>query len=205
MNAITRWLMIALLLFCCATVYAGSEPKDETISLDGQPFQTEMTRIAAVRLHLRDGDFRIVGGDSDGISIHTEGKNAPLAKKMKVQIRRSGDSIDLTLLNVPKNEVQITIAIPRETSLYARMRAGDLSVDGITGDKDVELLAGDLSIQVPDAIDYGPVDFSVKFGDLSGDQFGTPKGTVGNSLKQAGSGRYKLHAHVFAGDLTLKP
>lgn len=133
MSVVTRWSMIALLVSCSAIAYAGPEPKDETVSLDEQPFQNEMTRIAAVRLHLRDGDFRIVGGDSDQISIRAEGKNAPLARKMKVQIRRSGDSLDLTFLNVPKNELQVTIAIPRETSLYARMRAGDLSVDGITG------------------------------------------------------------------------
>lgn len=205
MSVLTRWSMIALLVFCCAFVCAAAEPKDETVSLDGGPFQTEMTRIAAIRLHLRDGDFRIVGGDSDEISIHTEGKNAPLAKKMKLQVRRSGDSLDLTLLNVPKNEVQVTISIPRETSLYARMRAGDLSVDGITGDKDVELVAGDLSIQVPDATEYGPVDLSVRMGDVSGSQFGDPKGVMGNSVKQSGNGKYKLHAHVFAGDLTLKP
>jgi hypothetical protein len=204
MSIVTRWSMIALLFSCCAIAYAASEPKADTVSLDGQPLQTDITRIAAVRLHLRDGDFRIVGGDSDEISIHTEGKNAALAKKMKVQVRRSGDCLDLTLLNVPKNELQVTIAIPRETNLYARMRAGDLSVDGITGDKDVELVAGDLSIQVSDAADYGPVDLSVRLGDVSGSQFGDPKGVMGNSVKQAGSGKYKLHAHVFAGDLTLK-
>ena len=202
---VTRFLMMVLLFSCCAFADPGAAAREETLALDGQPFQTDLTRIAAVRLHLRDGDFRIVGGDSDQITIHTDGKNAPLAKKMKVQIRRSGDCLDLTLLNVPKNELQVTIAIPKETSLYARMRAGDLSVSGITGDKDVELVAGDLSIQVLDAADYGPVDLSVRLGDVSGSQFGDPKGVMGNSVRQAGTGKYKLHAHVFAGDLTLKP
>jgi hypothetical protein len=122
------------MLTCCAFASAAST---EAVALDGQPFQTDLTRIAAVRLHLKDGSFRIVGGNSDEISIRTDGKNAALAKNMKVQIRRTGDSLDLTLLNVPKNEVQITIAIPRETSLYARMRAGELSVEGVAGDKDL--------------------------------------------------------------------
>lgn len=205
MRWVMRWLTIGLLFSCWAFAYAASETREETVALDGQPFQTDLTKIAAVRLHLRDGDFRIVGGDSDEITIRAEGKNAPLAKKMKVQIRRLGDSLDLTFLNVPKNELQVTISVPKETSLYARMRAGDLSVDGITGDKDVELMAGDLSIQITDAAEYGPVDLSVRLGDLSGGQFGDPKGVVGNSVKQAGTGKYRLHAHVFAGDLTLKP
>jgi len=206
MNVAARGFTIAVLLGCCAFANAAStETREETLTMDGHPFQTDLTRISAVRLHLQDGDFRIVGGDSDEITIRTDGKNAAQAKRMKVRIRRTGDSLDLTFSRVPKNEVQITIAIPRETSLYARMRAGDLSVDGITGDKDVELLAGDLSIQVPSAADYGAVDLSVKFGDVSGSQFGDPKGLMGNSVKQDGSGKYRLHAHVFAGDLTLKP
>lgn len=205
MRMVTRFLMIAMLFSCWVFADAASAAREGSVTLDGQSLQTDLTRIAAVRLHLRDGDFRIVGGDSDEITIRTRGKNAPLAKKMKVQVRRSGDCLDVTLLNVPKNELQVTIAIPKETNLYARMRAGDLSVDGITGDKDVELMAGDLSIQVPDAAEYGPVDLSVRLGDVSGSQFGDPKGVMGNSVRQTGSGKYKLHARVFAGDLTLKP
>ncbi len=202
MSLAIRSLTLSLLLSCCGFASAGST---ETVALDGQPFQADLTRIAAVRLHLKDGSFRVVGGDSDEISIRTDGKNAAQAKNMKVQIRRTGDALDLTLLNVPKNEVQITIAIPRETSLYARMRAGELSVEGVAGDKDLELTGGDLSIQVPDPADYGHVDLSVKLGDLSGSQFGDPKGLMGNSVRQDGNGKYRLHAHVFAGDLTLKP
>ena len=123
---------------------------------------------------------------------------------MRVRIKRIGNTLDFTFLHVPKNEVYVTITIPRETSLFARMRAGDLSVDGVAGDKDLELWAGDLNVQVADASDYGPIDLSVKVGDVSAGPFGSPKGTVGNSLRHAGSGKYRLHAHVFAGDLTLR-
>lgn len=161
--------------------------------------------MTTLRLHVRDGDFRIVASDSEDVTIRTEGKNVPIAKRVKVHLERTGETLNLTFSNVPKKDCQITIAVPRDTNLYARMRAGDLSVDGITGDKDLEMLAGDLSIQVPDASDYGPVDLSVKFGDVSGSPFGDPKGSVGNSLKRNGNGKYRLHAHLFAGDLMLKP
>jgi len=124
---------------------------------------------------------------------------------VKMHLERTGDSLNITFSQVPKKDCQITIAVPREINLYARMRAGDLSVDGVAGDKDLELWAGDLSVQVPDVADYGPVDLSVRFGDVSGSQFGNPKGMMGNSLKRDGNGKYRLHAHVFAGDLTLRP
>jgi hypothetical protein len=84
------------------------------------------------------------------------------------------------------------------------MRGGDLSVQDVVGDKDLELTGGDLTIQVGSPEDYSHVDLSVKFGDISGTQFGDPKGWIGNSLQKDGNGKYKLHAHVMAGDLVLK-
>lgn len=205
MSVSGRWFAIALLLSCCGLMNAASTRSEVENTALGGPYQTDLSKITTLRLHLRDGDFRIVGSNSDEITIHTDGKNRALSKNMHVQLRRNGDSLDITFSHVPKNEFQVTIAVPRDTNLFARMRAGDLTVDGIAGDKDLELKAGDLSIQVPDAADYGPVDLSVRFGDVSGDQFGNPKGWMGNSLRRDGNGKHRLHAHVFAGDLTLKP
>jgi len=200
-----RWFAIVLWGCCCGLVHAASTGADvETATLDG-PFHTDLSRITNLRLHLHDGDFRVVGADTGEITIHADGKNRALAREMQVRLKRKGDSLEITFSHVPKNEFQVTILVPRETNLFARMRAGDLSVDGVAGDKDLELLAGDLSIQVPDADDYGPVDLSVRFGDVSACQFGSPKGSIGNSLKRDGNGRYRLHAHVFAGDLMLRP
>jgi hypothetical protein len=207
MRRTERWLTIALLVSCCGFVNAApNEASIESATLyDGSSYQTEANRISTLRLHLRDGDFRIVGSDSEEITIHTEGKNRALLKKMQVQLKRTGDSLEVNFLHVPKNEFQVTIAVPKETNLYARMRGGDLSVAGVSGDKDLELTGGDMSIQVPDPGDYGLVDLKVRFGDVSGSPFGDPKGWIGNSLKVDGNGKFRLHAHVFAGDLMLKP
>ncbi|HEV2401397.1 MAG TPA: hypothetical protein VGS27_30960 [Candidatus Sulfotelmatobacter sp.] len=205
MNPAARLLILVLLVGACGLAYAASSGTTEMLPTDGSSFQTDLNSMTTLRLHVRDGDFRIVASDSEDVTIRTEGKNVPIAKRVKVHLERTGETLNLTFSNVPKKDCQITIAVPTDTNLYARMRAGDLSVDGITGDKDLEMLAGDLSIQVPDASDYGPVDLSVKFGDVSGSPFGDPKGSVGNSLKRNGNGKYRLHAHLFAGDLMLKP
>ena len=155
-------------------------------------------------MHLHDGNFRIVGSDSEKISVHVEGKNVEQAKNIKIQLNRSDGAVDLKLSHVPKNDLQVTIEVPRSTNLYARMRGGDLSVEGIAGDKDLELTGGDLTIQVGSPEDYAHVDLSVRFGDISGTQFGDPKGWLGNSVRKDGNGKYRLHAHVMAGDLVLK-
>ena len=133
-----------------------------------------------------------------------EGKNLERAKNIKIQLKRSGTAVDLTLSHVPKNELQVTIEIPKSTNLYTRMRGGDLSVEDVVGDKDLELTGGDLTIQLGNPEGYSHVDLSVRFGNISGDQFGDPKGWIGNSLQKDGTGKYRLHAHVMAGDLLLK-
>lgn len=186
------------------TSAAFCQTAQETTRLHSQSFETNLPSGANLRLHLRSGDFRVVGSDAEKISVHIEGKNLELARKIKIQLKRSEGAVDLKLSHVPKNELQVTIEIPKSTNLYARMRGGDLSVEGVAGDKDLELTGGDLTIQVGSPEDYAHVDLSVRFGDVSGTQFGDPKGWLGNSVRKEGNGKYKLHAHVMAGDLMLK-
>lgn len=200
MKNIFRLLAVCLLF----APVAFCQTAQETTSLQAQGFETGLTSGSSLRLHLHDGDFRVVGSDSEKISIHVEGKNAELAKSVRIQLKRSPGSMDLRLSHVPKNELQVTIEIPKYSNLYARMRGGDLSVQGVMGDKDLELTGGDLTVQVGSPEDYSHVDLSVRFGDVSGTQFGDPKGWLGNSVRKDGSGKYKLHAHVMAGDLVLK-
>lgn len=200
MNNCVRLFAVSL-LFASA---AFCQTPQETTQLQHQSFETKFAGGASLRLHLHNGDFRVVGSDDEKLSIQVEGKNVELAKKIKIQVTRSGGTVDLKLSHVPKNELQVTIKIPKSTNLYARMRGGDFSVQGVTGDKDLELTGGDLTIDVGNPEDYADVDLSVKFGDVSGAQFGDPKGWLGNSVRKNGSGKYRLHAHVMAGDLVLK-
>lgn len=199
MNSLYRILAVSLLF-----TSVGFCQTQETTNLHDQKFETNLASGANLRLHLHNGDFRVVGTDSEKISVHAEGKNVEQAKNIKIRLKRSEGAVDLKLSHVPKNELQVTIEIPRSTNLFARMRGGDLSVEGIAGDKDLELTGGDLTIQVGSAEDYAHVDLSVRFGDVSGTQFGDPKGWLGNSVRKDGNGKYRLHAHVMAGDLVLK-
>lgn len=200
MNKPFRLLAVSLLF----TSVGFCQSAQESTNLQHQNFETNLASGASLRLHLHDGDFRVVGSDLEKISVHVEGKNVELAKHIRIQLKRSDRAVDLKLSHVPKNELQVTIEIPRSTNLYARMRGGDLSVEGVVGDKDLELTGGDLTIQVQSPEDYAHVDLSVRFGDVSGSQFGHPKGWLGNSVRKDGNGKYRLHAHVMAGDLVLK-
>jgi len=200
MKHVLRFLAASLLI----APAAFCQTAQETTNLGRQAFETSLASGANLRLHLRAGDFRVVGTDAEKISVRVAGKNLEHAKNIKIQVTRSDAAVDLKLSHVPKNELQVIIEIPRSTNLYARMRGGDLSVEGVAGDKDLELTGGDLTIEVGRPEDYSHVDLSVKFGDVSGSPFGDPKGWLGNSVRKDGNGKYRLHAHVMAGDLILK-
>ena len=195
-------LLAAALLLLVPVSFARAP--HETANLPAQDFQADLASGANLRLHLHDGDFRIVGGESDKISIHVDGKNISQAKNITIELKRSLDGVDLTLSHVPKNELQVVITIPKSTNLQAHMRGGDLTVEGVSGDKDLQLTGGDLILDIGSPEEYAQVDLSVRFGEVSGGQFGDPKGWVGNSIRREGPGKYKLHAHVMAGDLVLK-
>jgi len=121
-----------------------------------------------------------------------------------VRFQRWDHDADLRVFGGPKNDLEVTIDIPSSAMLFVRMPAGDLSVEGVSGDKDVELHAGDLTISVGDAADYGHVDASVFTGDLEAPPFHESHGGLFRSFENHGAGKYRLHAHVGAGDLTLR-
>jgi len=200
-----RIASIALILYLAISCPVWGQAHTEAANFQDQPYQANFAAGKFLRLHLHDGDFKIVGGESNSIRITATGRNLGEAHKIKFDFSRVGDIVNLKLSHVPKNELQVTIVIPRDSNLFARMRGGDLSVEGVTGDKNLRLTGGDLSIQVGNPEDYSHVNLSVRFGDVSGSQFGDPKGWIGNSVKRDGAGKHALWAHVFAGDLILKP
>ena len=155
-------------------------------------------------MYLRSGDFRIVGGSDNKITVRIRGRNAERASDMRVQLEGSNSSADLTVSGGPKNDLEVTIEVPKKTGLFVRMSAGNLELKHVTGDKDAELHAGELIIDVGDASDYSRVDASVYSGGLEANPFGESHGGLFRSFHKEGNGRYHLHAHVGAGDLTLQ-
>ena len=121
-----------------------------------------------------------------------------------MSLRAEGSRGELEISGGPRSEFKILIQIPRNTGLHVRVPAGDFTVEGTVGDKDVELMAGSLIVRAGDPQEYASVEASVYAGGLNAGRFDTSKGGLFRSFKRLGPGRYKLYAHVGAGDLTLK-
>jgi hypothetical protein len=163
------------------------------------PFVTSFEAGRHLTMRLRAGDYEIVGVDSSEIRV----KCANEREQTDVKISLAAG--DLRVYGGSGRDLRIRIEIPRTTDLVIRLTAGDMSVTDVTGDKDVELKAGDLTISVDRPEDYRVAEGSVMAGDLRADAFGINKdGLFRHFRKDNPKGRYRLRAELMAGDLTLR-
>jgi hypothetical protein len=94
--------------------------------------------------------------------------------------------------------------VPRNSTLFVRVAAGDVEVKDIAGDKDIKLHAGELRIAVGNPAEYAQVAGSVTWGEVNGGPFGESDGGLSCSFHKSGTGKYKLVVDVGAGELTLR-
>jgi hypothetical protein len=198
----TPFLLASVLALSVASIAA--QTKLDVKDIENRPFTADFNPGGKLRMYLRSGNFHIVGGSDNKITVRVTGRNAYRASDMRVQLEGSNNSRDLTVSGGPRNDLEVTIEVPRKTGLYVRMSAGNLELQHVTGDKDAELHAGELVIDVGDASDYSRVDASVYSGGLEASPFGESHGGLFRSFHKEGNGRYHLHAHVGAGDLRLE-
>jgi hypothetical protein len=181
-----------------------AQTKLEATDIANHPFSAEFVSGGKVRVYTRSGEIHIVGGDENKISVELSGTRASEAGSLKVRLERSGNSADLDISGGPRNDLTITIRLPKNTDLFARIPAGEVHVEHLIGNKDVELHSGELDISIGETADYAHVDASVLTGGLEGEPYGESHGGLFRSFHKEGPGKYRLHAHVGAGQLTLQ-
>jgi hypothetical protein len=202
-----RSFLVFFLAFTLISVAAADQTAGKALQVTEvgkESFEAEFVSGGQLRMHIRSGDLRVIGTNENKIRVTYAGKNAGKTSDVKVSLKTVGNSAELRVSGGPHNDFRIEIQVPKNSGLYLRMPAGDLEVDGLTGDKDIEIHAGDMTLGVGKADDYGHVDASVNAGDLDAEPFGVSKGGLFRSFDKHGRGKYRLHAHVGAGDLVLR-
>lgn len=207
----------ATALFACfiLVVVAGALPGHPAIpspqthlsvtDIYTHPFEVDLPYDQKLTLELRSGDYRVVGSAAEKVSVRTTGDRAEKGRDVSLTFKHMNSHAELRMTGGPiNNGPSIVIEVPKASNLYVRLPFGDLNIEGVSGDKDVEMHAGDLNIEVGNPADYGHVDASVNAGDLSAGPFGETKDGLFRSFEKTGTGRYRLHAHVGAGDLNLR-
>jgi hypothetical protein len=191
-----RWMIVLFLLASLATLNASSNER---------VVQQSFASGGTVRLHLEAGGYTIRAGSSDNIVV-TYSANSENLSRVKVEIKPMASHVDVDVYvrNTPHNNFNATIEVPRRTNLWARLSAGELSVEDVEGDKDLELWAGQINVDVPHPDAYGHRDASVLAGSLEAGAFNISKGGLFRSFRQEGAGKYRFHAHVTSGEIDVR-
>jgi len=156
-----------------------------------------------IRMNLSAGDYRIVGTPADRIRVEWSVRDAAQLPRVRVGADVRGGEAALSTDSPDNSRFKVVVQVPSQADLYVRLTAGDLRVENIRGNKDIELHAGDVDIDVGRPDDYQHVDASVWAGDLTAAPFNVYKGGLFRSFDWSGKGRYRLHAKLKAGDLRL--
>jgi hypothetical protein len=172
---------------------------------EGKTVRAAFAARGAVLMHLDAGDATVVSNpEATEIVVTTETKSADKLDKIKATIRVTGGNYAEIHVEGPK-DFRYKIEVPTATRLKVRMSAGDLNIDGVDGETDVELHAGDCNIALAGAADsFGPIDLSVGAGDISAGPFSASKSGLFRHFRNDKESKYRFHAHVGAGDLNVK-
>jgi DUF4097 and DUF4098 domain-containing protein YvlB len=152
--------------------------------------------------------LQIVGTDQTAIRVSCTAGSAETARGVAFHFSPTANGGKLSIggahLEHGNNNLEITIEVPRRTSLSVRMFAGEVKVEDVKGDKDIEVGAGQITLSSIHNEDYRSVDASVDIGEVKAQAFGADKGGFFRSFtRENASGDYRLHAHVTTGEVDL--
>ena len=187
------------LLACCSAGLLAAQ--DSTIEAAGKsPVEANFASGGRIRMELCSSGMEVIGRDEGKLRVSYDSGRG----NVKVRMQVSGDTADLRVADCPNGNFKVTIEVPKSSALHVRMLAGQLDVENVTGDKDVVLHFGQLNLDVGKPEDYAHVEASVNSGDLEASAFGVSKGGLFRSFERSGPGRYRVHAHVGAGQIELR-
>ncbi len=212
-------LLAALVVFACAGAVAQSVAAAKT--LDGnhpEPFVMERALPAGgtVVLEMNVGDVTIKPSSSaDRIRLEIRTDHQDTQDSLAASVKRfdvTGDRAALEL-RIPKDHEHclscysgssVTLYVPAQSLLKVKLGVGDLTVQGVRGDKDLHVGIGDLRIGYDGNDEYAHIEASTHIGDINDPlRTGDASGFLAKSEDFSRQGRFHLRASVGIGDLNL--
>jgi len=196
-----KGLSISIAFFWLASLVPGLLQAQQ--SPEGSARQ-EFISGGTIRMHLEAGGYDVIPSNSENIVVTCRTRSENQLKQVRVSIQRSGSNAEVHVSNTPSNNFRAEIEVPRRSNLWIRLSAGEMVVEDVEGDKNVQITAGRIQIDVPHPEEYGHRDASVTTGSIAAGVFDVSKGGLFRSFEQHGPGKYSLHAHVMAGEIELR-
>jgi hypothetical protein len=173
----------------------------------GQTLDAPLRPRTVLTVHSRPAGLEIVGTDQAAIHVSCTSGDEGDAQRIRIWFKGNQDDETLTIAGDLRqgNNVRVRIEVPRKTSLRVEMSAGEVKVEEIAGDKDIDLYAGRIAISSTRPWDYRSVDVSVSVGAVKAPVYGAEKGGFFRGItKETADGEYSLHAHLIAGEIDLQ-
>jgi hypothetical protein len=198
MKSMAGLAALVLTGFCLS----GCQQPQNTANTNQTPQVTEKPFVAGGSIHmqLEAGGYEVRPAADNQIRVTFSGNIGDA----KLELTTDGAHAELKVQDTPHNNFRAVLEVPKSADLVVRLGAGDLAIGAITGNKDVENNAGNITIAVGDAANYSSVDASVKAGDISAAPFGGSKSGLLQHFTWEGKGQYKLRANLIAGNLSLR-
>ncbi len=190
----------AALLACSLAGFAQTETACD------QALDARLRSRAVLAIDSLPAGLEIVGTDQEAIHLTCTAGDVEDARDIRIRFSGNQDDGKLTITggSLKHDNLQVRIEVPRKTSLRVQMRAGQVKVEDIAGNKDIDLYAGQITISSARPWDYRSVHLSVDIGQVSAPVYGEEKGGFFRTLtKQNADGEYWLHAHVLTGQIEL--
>jgi hypothetical protein len=199
-----RFAPALALVFLFIPALFAADTKSEIVVIGKPHMEFDCPSNMPLHLQIRSGEIDIVGSDENKITIDFAGRNSEKIQDVKARLAVGSNIVRFFLTGGPQNEFQMIIHVPKNSDLTARVFAGEVHVQNVTGNKDFELHAGELNISVGNPQEYGRVEMSVNAGEVDAEVFGGSKGGLFRSLSRDNGGKYHLRAHVGTGELNIR-
>jgi hypothetical protein len=167
---------------------------------------TEKVFVSAGRIEMQLGagsyTIRPAAGTHIRVTIGSESGRA------RVALTANATRATVAVTETPSSNFQATIEVPKTSDLIVRLSGGNLVLSGITGNKDIDSVAGNAEISIGDQNEYASMEATVKAGDLNVGAFSGAKTEDSFGLLHraswSGKGKYTLRANLGAGNLVLR-
>jgi hypothetical protein len=165
-----------------------------------------------LHVHLSVGDVHVRRGDGDKIRLRytVKSRHESNVKEAhaELEVRGTDARIEFHAPSGGNTQFDVELEVPASTNLDVHQKVGDLTIENVEGDKDLELGVGDIRVSSEhpsgEHAKYRLIHASAGIGDVNGEGYGETSGWLGKTLKYRGEGKYELRAHVGVGDINLE-
>jgi len=160
-----------------------------------------------LHVHLSVGDVHVRRGADNKIRLRYTVKSRREGNVKEahadLDVRGNDAKLEFHAPSGGNTEFDVELEVPASTNLDVHAKVGDVVVEDVEGDKDLDLGVGDIRLS-GDRSSYRLVHASAGIGDVNGDGYGETSGWLGKTLKYRGEGKYELRARVGVGDISLE-